>query len=109
MQLPEHPFSIANWAEIDAVAHPGVSGEAIWRTQEVGNVRVRMVEYTPGYVADHWCQRGHILLVIDGVLHTELDDGRQLTLSAGQSYHVSDGMEAHRSSTTTGARLFIVD
>ncbi len=68
-----------------------------------------MVEYSPGYVADHWCERGHILLILEGELDTELRDGRRFTLRAGQSYEVSDGPNAHRSATKTGARLFIVD
>ena len=89
--------------------HAGTTGTAFWRTKMLGATRVRMVEYSAGYEADHWCSRGHVLLVLEGELRTELDDGRVVTLSAGQSYEVSSGMEAHRSATTTGARLFIVD
>ena len=68
-----------------------------------------MVEYSPGYLADHWCSKGHILLVLDGELDTELEDGRCFRLKAGQSYQVADGAEPHRSRTATGAKLFIVD
>ena len=68
-----------------------------------------MVEYSPGYLADHWCCKGHILLLLDGELETELADGRKFTLQAGQSYQVADGAEPHRSRTRTGAKLFIVD
>jgi quercetin dioxygenase-like cupin family protein len=68
-----------------------------------------MVEYSPGYIADHWCSKGHILLVLEGDLETELQDGRKFTLKPGMSYQVQDDGEAHRSSTTTGAKLFIVD
>ena len=68
-----------------------------------------MVEYSAGYLADHWCKKGHILLCLEGELHTELEDGRQFVMTPGMSYQVADGAEAHRSSTTTGARLFIVD
>jgi quercetin dioxygenase-like cupin family protein len=74
-----------------------------------GNIRVRMVEYSPGYEADHWCAKGHILLCLEGELHTELGDGRWFTLRPGMSYQVADGAEPHRSSTRTGAKLFIVD
>jgi quercetin dioxygenase-like cupin family protein len=70
---------------------------------------VRMVEYTPGYEADHWCQKGHVLLCLEGELHTELGDGRTFVLTAGMSYQVADGAEPHRSSTRVGAKLFIVD
>ena len=82
---------------------------AYWRTQQFGNIRVRMVEYTPGYLADHWCVKGHILLCIAGELHTELADGRKFTLTPGTSYQVADDAEPHRSSSEAGAMLFIVD
>jgi hypothetical protein len=70
---------------------------------------VRIVEYTPGYLADHWCAKGHILFCIGGELQTELKDGRRFTLKPGMSYQVSDNGEPHRSLTETGAKLFIVD
>ena len=76
----------------------------------MGDARLRHVEYTAGYLADHWCDRGHVLYVLEGRLDTELRDGRRFTLTAGMSYQVSDfGDAAHRSSTPTGAKLFIVD
>ena len=70
---------------------------------------MRIVEYSENYLADHWCSKGHILLCLEGELHTELDDGRSFTLTAGMSYQVADQAEAHRSSTSKGAKLFIVD
>ena len=74
-----------------------------------GAIRVRIVEYSPGYLADHWCKKGHILLCLEGELHTELEDGRKFVLLPGMSYQVADDAEPHRSSTATGAKLFIVD
>ncbi|GLQ98181.1 hypothetical protein GCM10007863_26010 [Dyella mobilis] len=68
-----------------------------------------MIEYTPGYLADHWCTKGHILLCVEGELHTELEDGRTFTLRPGMSYQVGDGAEPHRSYTKMGAKLFVVD
>jgi len=109
MVIKEVPFCTVDWSAVKATEHPGVTGKAYWRTFEMGNIRVRMVEYTPGYLADHWCNRGHVLLVLEGVLVTELDDGRKFTLTAGTSYQVADGANPHRSSTETGAKLFIVD
>ena len=82
---------------------------AYWRTCNFGALRVRMVEYSPGYLADHWCHKGHVLLCLEGELHTELEDGRLFVLKPGMSYQVADGAEAHRSSTAVGARLFVVD
>jgi len=103
------PFGTTDWSRIPATEHKGETGVAIWRTQHFGDVRVRMVEYSPGYRADHWCDKGHILLCLDGELETELADGRVFTLTAGSSYQVADGAEPHRSSTKLGAKLFIVD
>lgn len=109
MKIEQVPFQTIDWSTIARTEHPGEHGVAHWRTREVGNVRVRIVEYSPGYVADHWCERGHVVHVIDGELLTELRDGRRFVLEAGQSYVVADGDGAHRSSTRNGARLLIVD
>ncbi|MFG3054018.1 DHCW motif cupin fold protein [Kitasatospora sp. NPDC048239] len=102
-------FGTTDWSSVPTTEHAGDSGSATWRTREFGSVRVRMVEYSPGYVADHWCSRGHVLLVLEGTLTTELANGEVVTLKAGSSYQVGDDMEPHRSSTQEGARLFVVD
>ena len=107
--MADIPFGITDWSSIERTEHKGSSGLAYWRTQKFGDIRVRMVEYTPGYVADHWCVKGHVLLCIEGELHTELADGRTFTLKPGTSYQVADNAEPHRSSTALGAKLFIVD
>ena len=109
MHISEIPFGITDWSRIERTEHPGVTGTAYWRTQTFGSIRVRMVEYTPGYLADHWCTKGHILMCMEGELHTQLEDGRTFTLAPGMSYQVADNAEPHRSHTRTGARLFIVD
>ena len=109
MLMSNIPFGISDWANIEPTEHKGDSGMAYWRTQAFGNIRVRMVDYTRGYVADHWCSKGHVLLCIEGELHTELEDGRKFVLTAGMSYQVADNAEPHRSSTAVGAKLFIVD
>jgi quercetin dioxygenase-like cupin family protein len=109
MQMAGIPFDTTDWSEVERTEHRGVTGIAYWRTRQFGPIRVRMVEYSPGYLADHWCVKGHILLCTEGELLTELEDGRQFTLRPGMSYQVADNAEPHRSSTSTGARLFIVD
>jgi quercetin dioxygenase-like cupin family protein len=109
MQLAEIPFGITDWNEVEQTEHPGQTGAAYWRTRHFASMRVRMVEYTAGYVADHWCSKGHILLCLEGELETELADGRTFRLTPGVSYQVADQAEPHRSSTRTGAKLFIVD
>ncbi|MEY8713223.1 DHCW motif cupin fold protein [Mangrovibacter phragmitis] len=109
MKMANIPFGVTNWENIAPETHDGEQGQAIWRTATFDGIRVRMVEYSPGYIADHWCSKGHILLCLEGELQTELDDGRTFTLTPGVSYQVADGAEAHRSSTVSGAKLFIVD
>ena len=110
MKIPEFPFTPIAWDTLAPTRHDGTTGEALWRTLQIGDLRVRMVEYSPGYVADHWCERGHVLLVLKGTLDTALRDGRMFRMSEGMTYVVSDfGDSAHRSSTTTGATVFIVD
>ena len=109
VKISDTPFGITDWSSIDRVEHKGETGVAYWRTRNFGNIRVRMVEYTPGYLADHWCVKGHILLCAEGELHAELKDGRTFTLTAGMSYQVADNAEPHRSRSTLGATLFIVD
>lgn len=109
MLMQNIPFGTTDWRSITPTEHKGDVGMAYWRTQQFGAIRVRMVEYTAGYVADHWCSKGHILLCLEGALETELDDGRKFTLTAGMSYQVADQAEAHRSTSASGAKLFIVD
>jgi len=109
MQIKDVPFGVTDWSRVSPTRHPGETGFALWRTLELGNIRVRMVEYSADYLADHWCSRGHVLLVLTGELVTELQDGQTFTLTAGQSYQVADGAEPHRSRTRHGATLFVVD
>ena len=109
MQMHDIPFQTMDWSTVAPTTHQGETGQALWRTHQFGEIRVRMVEYSPGYLADHWCSKGHVLLCLEGELETELADGRRFTLKPGMSYQVADGAEPHRSFTKTGARLFIVD
>jgi quercetin dioxygenase-like cupin family protein len=109
MKMPDIPFATTDWASLVPTQHKGETGLAYWRTQHFGDIRVRMVEYTPGYRSDHWCSKGHVLLCLEGELETELRDGRRFKLQPGMSYQVADGAEPHKSRTSVGARLFIVD
>jgi len=102
-------MSITDWGDVATTTHPGETGTALWKTMQFGDIRVRMVEYSPGYLADHWCAKGHVLLCLEGSLDIELRDGQRLALAPGQSYHVGDGDPPHRSYTREGAKLFIVD
>jgi quercetin dioxygenase-like cupin family protein len=109
MNIENVPFNITDWKNVPAINHPGLKGMATWRTLEMGNIRVRIVDYSPGYIADHWCNRGHVIYVLEGELVTELSDGRKFLLTPGMSYQVGEDANAHRSVTTTGAKMFVVD
>lgn len=109
MNMNEIPFGTTDWSLIERTEHTGETGIAYWQTQKFGDIRVRLVEYTPGYFADHWCVKGHILFCMEGELQTELEDGRKFVLKPGMSYQVADNAEPHRSFTSIGAKLFVVD
>ncbi len=109
MQLQNFPFQTINWSSIPKEEHAGETGTAWWQVQHMNEVRVRMVEYSAGYKADHWCNKGHIILCLEGETETELMDGRVMKLSKGMCYFVGDDNEAHRTSTVNGCRLYIVD
>ena len=103
------PMQVVDWSKIEAVEHKGETGVATWRTQSMGDVRIRMVEYSPGYLADHWCTKGHVILCLEGEMDIQLSDGNRLTMRAGESYQVGDGDPGHRTYTAGGVKLFIVD
>lgn len=109
MIISDIPFGTTDWSNIVPTEHRGERGVVYSRMQNFGSIRVRMLEYSPGYVADHWCVKGHILLCMEGELHTKLKDGRAFTLTPGMSYQVADDAEPHRSSTDVGAKMFVVD
>jgi quercetin dioxygenase-like cupin family protein len=109
MQIENLPFGITDWPTVPAERKPGLAGWAEWRVRQFGTIRVRLLTYSPGYVSDHWCTKGHILFCVSGELTTQLEDGRTFILKPGMSYQVADGAEPHRSSTTAGATLFVVD
>lgn len=103
------PFNLTDWNAIPIIMHKGETGEAYWRTIEFGDLRIRMVEYSKNYKADHWCQKGHIIFCIEGEMTTELADGQEFKMSKGMSYQVSDELSSHRTYSQEGVKLFIVD
>ena len=109
MQLTSFPFQTINWSSIPKEEHKGITGIACWQVFMMNDIRVRMVEYSANYLADHWCRKGHIIFCIEGEMITELQDGRKFLLTKGMTYHVGDNNEAHRSNTVNGCKLFIVD
>lgn len=103
------PFQITDWSLIAATEHPGETGTAWWRTLQLGGLRIRMVEYSANYNADHWCEKGHIIYCIEGEMTTELSNGQEFNMTQGMSYEVSDGLSSHRTRSANGVKLFIID
>lgn len=109
MTIATHSFETLDWSAIPKDERKGETGVAYWQTVFMNDIRVRKVEYTAGYKADHWCKKGHVLLCLEGEMESELDNGNRFTLTAGMIYLVGDNCEAHRSQTEKGCKLFIVD
>lgn len=109
MKITGIPFGTTDWSAVARTEHPGETGVAHWRTRHFGDIRVRMVEYSPGYLADHWCEKGHAVYVLEGAFESELKDGRKQRLTEGMCYLVADHAEPHRSFTEGGVKLLIVD
>ena len=109
MHLSGFPFGVTDWSKIERTEHKGATGTSYWRTQQCVDVRVRMMEYTPGYLADHWCSKGHIVHCLEGEVVSELQDGKKFLLSKGMTYIVSDELSSHRSISANGVKLMIID
>jgi hypothetical protein len=109
MEIAAFPFQTLNWSGIEPEVHPGTTGSSSWKIFKMGDIRIRMVEHSAAYSADHWCEKGHIIYCIAGEMITKLQDGREFTLSAGMTYHVGDNSDVHSSRTKDGCHLFIVD
>lgn len=103
------PFQTIDWYSIPKTEHKGESGTAYWQTLQLPGLRIRKVEYSKGYMADHWCQKGHIVYCMEGEFVSELQDGREFRLIAGSTYVVTDGLSSHRSYTIDGVKLMIID
>ena len=109
MEIKDIPFEVFNLENVVPEEHTGTTGKAFWKTITRGNIRIRIVEYSPGYLADHWCEKGHAVFVLEGEFESELKDGRKSKLSKGMCYLVADHTDAHRSITKNGVKLLIVD
>jgi len=109
MNINNIPFQITDWSKIPMTEHKGETGVAFWRTLKFGDLRIRMVEYSKNYKADHWCQKGHIIFCIEGEMTTELADGQEFKMAKGMTYQVSDDLSSHRTYSKYGVKLLIID
>ena len=102
-------FQIVNWNLIETIEYKGEVGNAFWKTIQFDGLRIRIVEYSKGYLADHWCKKGHIVHCLEGDFMTELEGGSKFSLKKGMSYIVSDELSSHRSFSEYGVTLLIID
>ena len=107
--MTNFPFQTIDWSTIPKTEHPGETGVAYWQTLQLPGLRIRLVEYSAGYLADHWCQKGHIVHCLEGTLTSEMENGEVLTLTTGMTYVVSDELSSHRSVTQEAVKLLIID
>ncbi len=103
------PFQVINWKELVKIKYEGTSGFAFWQTKQYEGLRIRIVEYSKGYIADHWCQKGHIVHCLEGEFITESENDEKIKLTKGMTYIVSDNLSSHRSISETGVKLLIID
>ncbi len=109
MKKESIPFQTIDWDSVAKTEHRGERGTSFWQTVQFAGLRVRIVEYSAGYTADHWCTKGHIVHCLDGEFISELKNGDRFNLKKGMSYIVSDEMSSHRSTTENGVKLMIID
>ena len=103
------PFQVTDWSTIEAISQKGTTGSSFVRVKEYDFLKVRMVEYSPNYEADHWCEKGHIAYCVEGELEINLSDGSSNILIEGTSFQVSDNISSHKVRSKKGAKLFIID
>jgi len=103
------PFQIIDWGSIPKTEHKGQTGHAFWQTLQLQGLRIRIVEYSAGYLADHWCKKGHIVHCLEGEFASELEGKDRYVIKQGMTYVVSDELSSHRSSTKKGVKLLIID
>ena len=109
MSTQNIPYEVIDWNSIDKEEHKGEKGTSFWKVKQYQGLRVRIVDYSPGYLADHWCQKGHIVHCLEGEVVSELENGESSVLTKGMTYIVSDDLSSHKSSTETGVKLMIID
>jgi hypothetical protein len=103
------PFQVIEWDKILKEEHAGEISTSFWRKKEFAGLRLRIVEYAAGYLADHWCKKGHIVHCLEGSFASELENGETFSLEKGMTYIVSDDLSSHRSSSKEGVKLLIID
>lgn len=103
------PFQTIDWSNFSRTEHQDQTGVAYWQTIQFKGLRIRMVEYSKGYFADHWYEKGHIVHCLQRKVVNELKDGSKAILTSGMSYVISDDLSTHRSITDEGVILLIID
>jgi hypothetical protein len=102
-------FQTIDWTQITKTEHSGETGNAIWQTRQYDGLRIRVVSYPPGYVADHWCKKGHIVHCLEGGFVSQLENGEAFSLESGMTDIVSNDLSSHKSISKNGVKLLIID
>ena len=109
MNTKNIPYQTIDWTSVPRTEHKGETGVAYWQTMQFEGLRIRLVEYSKGYVADHWCKKGHIVHCLEGEFVSEMVGGEKSVLTKGMTYVVTDELSSHRSVTKDGVKLMIID
>ena len=107
--MSDFEFQTIDWSHVEQTTHPGETGNAFWKTLQLDGIRLRIVEYSKGYLANHWCRKGHIVHCLEGEFVSELQNGKKFSLTQGMTYIVSDELSSHRSISKDGVKLLIID
>ena len=99
MSLTRLPFASLGWT---AGAHP------LEKKKILENEPVAMLEFAPGFEDPNWCERGHVIYVLDGAFELVLGD-RTEQLQAGDGCVVDRGTRHRaRNPGSVPVRLFVV-
>ncbi len=109
MKFGNVPFTVTDWTKLSSVGIRGERGKAVSKELNQGSARVRLVDYSADYKSDHWCTKGHIVLVLEGDLTIELNDGMSYELEGDMSLQVGDDVVPHLVRSKGGARVIIFD
>jgi hypothetical protein len=109
MLIPDHPFFTTDWREIESETISGETGIVIQKIKFVGDIRIRMLDYSANYLADHWCTKGHIIQCLEGEIQLVFDNGKESTLMSGMTFAVGDESSSHKTFSKNGCKLFIID
>ncbi len=109
MSTQNIPFQTIDWSMVPITEQKGERGVAYSKTTQFQGLQIRIVEYSGGYAADHWCDKGHIVYCLEGELIIELKDDINYKLTEGMMFVISDELSSHRLVSETKVKVLIID